>query len=128
MSSQRVERINEMIRQDVAASLFRVIDEPSFDHSAVTVMRAIISPDLRHAKVFVSVRGDAAKRQGILRALLHHRKELQASIGKHVVMKFTPHLLFELDESVERGGHVLDVIQEIEKQHPEWTEPPKNEP
>lgn len=129
MSSQRVERINEMIRQDVAASLYRVINDPAFDHSAVTIMRAITSPDLRNARVYVSIRGDAKKQKEILHQLYVYRKELQASVGQHVVMKYTPHLTFELDESVERGGHVLDLIQEMEREHPEWAKPaePKKE-
>ncbi len=124
MSSQRIERINEMIRQNVAASLYRVINDPKFDHSAVTVMRAITSPDLRNSRVFVSIRGAPEQRKALFHTLLHHRKELQAGLSKHVVMKYTPHLNFELDESVERGGHVLDIIQKLEAEHPDWKEEP----
>lgn len=123
MTSQRVERINEMIRQDVAGALYRVINDPAFDHASVTIMRALISPDLRQARVFVSVRGAPEKQQDHLRILSHHRRELQSSIGRHVIMKYTPHLTFQLDESVELGGHVLDLIQEMEREHPEWKEP-----
>jgi ribosome-binding factor A len=127
MSTQRVERINEMIRQEVAASLFRIVNEEGFDHSAVTVTHVITSPDLRHARVFVSVRGDESKKQDILRKLARHRKDFQSSVARNVVMKYTPHLAFELDESIARGDHVLDLISKMEREHPEWVPPKPNE-
>lgn len=127
MSTQRVERISEMIRQDVAAALYRIVNDPGFDHSAITITHALVTPDLRHAKVFVSIRGDEEKKKVLLQRLLRHRKEFQASIGKNVVMKYTPHLVFELDESIALGGHVLEIINKMESEHPDWVEPKPDE-
>ncbi len=122
MSTQRVERISEMIRQDVAASIYHIVNDPDFDPSAVTITHALVTPDLRHAKIFVSIRADEERKKRLLQLLFRHRKEFQASIGRNVVMKYTPHIVFELDQSIERGGHVLDLISKMETEHPDWVE------
>ena len=129
MSSQRILRINQLIKQEVAETLYRVMNDTGFDMAAVTVTRVQTSNDLRHARVYVSIRGDEAAQERMLHQICRHRGEIRAAVGKHVVIKYTPHISFELDKSIALGSQVLDTIFRIEQEHPEWKDtPPIPEP
>jgi ribosome-binding factor A len=64
--------------------------------------------------VFVSILG-AATGASVIDKLEAHRPALQAELSRHVVLKYTPHLVFHLDDSIERGARVLEILQDIEK-------------
>lgn len=116
MSMKRMVRVNELLKQELATALFRIMNDRGFDLSAVSLTQVITSSDLRTARVLVSIRDHAGEREAILRRLAHHRKELQDVINERIALKFTPRLTFELDESVERGDHVLQIISEMERE------------
>lgn len=114
MSIDRLTRVNQLVKQEVAESLFRVINDPGADIAAVTVTRVMTSANLRNARVFVSIRGDQQTQNRLLNLIKSHRREIQASIAKNIVLKYTPQVSFELDHSIEQGDHVLDVITRLE--------------
>jgi ribosome-binding factor A len=114
MSIDRIQRVNQLVKQEVAESLFRIFNDPGADIAAVTVTRVETSTNLRNAHVYVSILGDDAKQTRLLNLLKRHRTEVQASIAKNVVLKYTPHVHFELDRSIKQGDHVLDIIAKLE--------------
>ena len=118
MTIDRLTRVNQLLKQEVAESLFRVVNDPGADIASVTVTRVMTSSNLRSAKVFVSVRGDEEKQLELLNLIKNHRKEVQASIAKNVVLKYTPHISFELDHSIEKGDHILNLIAKLEDENP----------
>jgi len=118
MSIDRLTRVNQLLKQEIAESLFRVVNDPGSDLAAVTVTRVVTSSNLRSARVFVSILGDAAKQESLLNRIKHHRKDLQQAVARHVVLKYTPHLSFEVDHSIEEGDHILGVIAQIERELP----------
>ncbi len=80
----------------------------------VTIQSVDVTPDLKHAHVYVSVfGGDAAAAKAVLAKLHDHRKELQALLSRRVVLKFTPQLHFKLDETIERGTRIIDILQSL---------------
>ena len=79
----------------------------------VTVTGVETSPDLRHARVFVSVLGSESKRRDTLAGLNSAHGVLQARIGREVRLKRTPRLSFEYDPSVERGVRMSQLIDEL---------------
>jgi ribosome-binding factor A len=115
MSVDRLTRINELLRREIAECLFRIMTEASFDLSAVTITRVQTSRSLRSARVMVSILGHENERQDLLNMLRRHRAEIQARINTDLVMKYTPRLSFVLDTSVEQGDHILDVLAELER-------------
>jgi ribosome-binding factor A len=117
MSIKRMTRINELLRREIAEALYRLINEADFDFSAVTVTRVETSSNLRFAKVMVSIRDHHMDRDGMMATLRAKRKEIQQLINKDLTMKYTPQLAFELDESIERGDHVLQIISEMEQKY-----------
>ncbi len=124
MPSKRLVRVNELLKQEVAAALYRVMNEKAFDLSVVTVTNVIVSSDLRTARVLVSIRDHEADRDQILGQLRHHRGAIQHLMSKAVILKYTPVLSFELDESIEQGDHVLQLISKMEAEHILPEEPP----
>lgn len=123
MRPQRLTRINQLLRQEVAEQIFRLVNEPGFDAALITVTRVITSADLRHARVLISVRGSPEEQENALELIRKHRIELQNRINRDIKMKYTPQLLIELDQSIAKGDQVLSLIAEMEAEHPEWDEP-----
>ena len=107
----RLARVAEILKRELSAAVLREV--PS-DGVLITVNSVDVSPDLRNAIVYVGVLGTAGQQKQAIERLEHHRVVLQAECAKRVVLKFTPHLKFKLDESLERGSRVLDILSEID--------------
>ena len=110
-------RVNELLRREIGAFLFHIVNEDNFDLSAVTVTHVVTSSSLRHARVLVSIRDHHDERERMLAILRRHRKEIQDHINRELKLKYTPRLTFELDTSLERGDHVLDLLAEIDEEN-----------
>ena len=109
----RILRINEIVKRELSGIIAREI---SFAGALVSINHVEVSPDLKNAHVFVSVLGSDS-RESALTKLASHRATLQAELARHVTMKYTPHLTFHLDDSIERGTRVIEILQEIETPH-----------
>lgn len=116
MSIDRITRLNELLKRELADTLFRVMQNEPFDLSAVTITRVALGRDLRDARVFVSIRDHQDERRRMLALLRQYRPEFQRLINKDLVMKYTPRLTFELDTSLEEGDRVLTVLAKLEKE------------
>jgi ribosome-binding factor A len=106
----RLLRVNELLKRELGALLVR---EMTFENLLVTVNQVNVTPDLKSAHVYVSVLGSKG-REEVIPKLEANRAALQAELSKHVVLKYTPHLVFHLDDSIERGARVLEILEEIE--------------
>ena len=106
----RLLRVNELLKRELSSLLVR---EMTFPDLLVTVNQVDVTPDLKSAHVYISILGDNG-RKDVLPQLEANRGTLQAELAKHVVLKYTPHLVFHLDDSIERGSRVLEILQEIE--------------
>ncbi len=113
MQTQRVTRINELLKREIAAALYRELGDSEINLAAVTITRAAISSDLHRAHIGVSVRGDDAEWRRTLRALHRHRPALQDAVHRNVILKYTPVLIFERDETIAEGDRVLRLIEEL---------------
>jgi ribosome-binding factor A len=112
----RLKRVNEVIRRELGELITR---ECKFESKLVTIQQVDVTPDLKHAHVYISMIG-AEPEQHRDMALLHGmRPQLQTSLSKRVVLKYTPHLHFKLDETMERGSRVLNIISEIQYSDPD---------
>ena len=105
----RLLRVNELVKRELSTIITR---DMTFENVLVTVNHVDVTPDLRTAHVFVSVLGKGSHK-GVIAQLDENRTILQAELSKHVVLKYTPHLVFHLDESIERGTRVFQILQEI---------------
>ena len=108
-------RINEVVKRELSGIIAR---EMSFADALVSINHVDVTSDLKNAHVFVSVLGSDSG-ESVLSKLASHRVTLQAELARHVTMKYTPHLIFHLDDSIERGARVIEILQEIETPHRE---------
>jgi ribosome-binding factor A len=110
LTTDRMRRVNEAVRQVLSESLGDLKD-PRIGF--VTITGVETSPDLRHAKVFVSVLGSAKKRDATISGLNSSHGVLQAALAKELRMKRTPQLTFQYDPTVERGVRLSALIDEL---------------
>jgi ribosome-binding factor A len=115
----RLDRINELLKREIADLMERL--DFRIENCLVTVSDVKTTPDLRHAKVFVSILGKTNEftKDKVLHFLSSNRHHLQAKIAKDVVIKYTPVLEFVIDETIQKGDRVLEIISDMEKGEPE---------
>lgn len=114
MSIDRLERVNALLRREIGEALYKVLAGDPIDLGAVTVTRVHTARNLKNATVSISIFGHEKERGTILRKLAGKAKELQTLINRDLTLKYTPRLYFVLDESVEKGDHILDVLSHID--------------
>jgi ribosome-binding factor A len=108
--TERMRRVNESVRQVLSEGVGQLKD-PRIGF--VTVTGVETSPDLRHARVFVSVLGSERKRTQTIAGLQAAHSVLQARVARELRLKRTPQLSFEYDPSVERGVRMTKLIDEL---------------
>lgn len=106
----RLERVCEVLKRELGVILLREID---FAPILVTISSVDVTPDLKQAHVYVSALGNPGQQRQVLEKLEHNRVHLQGEIAKRVTLKHTPHLFFKLDEAIERGSRVLNIMNEL---------------
>jgi ribosome-binding factor A len=111
MAGARMRRVNEAVREVLSSQLAEGLKDPRIGF--VTVTGVDTSPDLRAARVYVSVLGSEAEREAALEGLRSSRGFLQARIGNELRMKRTPALSFHYDETVERADRMTRLIDEV---------------
>lgn len=105
----RLLRVNELLKRELSGLIAREI---TFESGLISINHVDVTSDLKNAHVFVSVLG--ASGSSVIEELEAHRPALQANLARNVVLKYTPHLVFHLDDSIERGARVIEIMQEIE--------------
>ena len=106
--STRTERLSDLIRDEVSRLLLREIKDPRIGF--VTITGASVSPDLRHARVFVSVLGSPAEREDTLAGLRSAHGFLQRRVAGELRLKHTPTLTFEHDDTLDRAMRISELI------------------
>ncbi|MEA3186263.1 MAG: ribosome-binding factor [Chthoniobacter sp.] len=107
----RLERVCEVLKRELSETIPRHV---SFPATLVTVQGVDVTPDLKNAHVYVSVIGSEEEQKKSVGKLNDNRQLLQHELTKRVVLKYTPHLHFRLDDSIARGDRVMDILNKIE--------------
>jgi ribosome-binding factor A len=110
MATERMRRVNEVVREVIGDAISTELDDPRIGF--VTVTSVDTSPDLRTARVFVSVLGDEDDRESTLAGLRASHGVLQATIAREMRIKRTPTLTFHYDEGPERGVRLSRLLEE----------------
>ena len=108
--TERMRRVNESVRQVLSEAVGQLKD-PRIGFVTVTAVET--SPDLRHARVFVSVLGAEQQRTATIARLQAAHAVLQARLASELRLRRTPQLAFEYDPSVERGVRMTKLIDEL---------------
>ena len=111
--TQRTDRIDELLRQEIGALLTKEVADPRIGFATITDVET--APDLRHAKVWVSVIGQTGERTETVRALQQAMPFIRRELGHRLRLKRIPELHVRLDDTAERGTRVLKLITELEE-------------
>lgn len=111
MPSNRMGRINEEIQRELSA-LIRSVKDPRVT-GMVSVTAVETTPDLRYAKVFISVL-DKSDCTQVLKGLKSASGWLRRELGSALRLRYTPELQFERDDSIDKGAHILDMLRNPE--------------
>lgn len=111
MASRRLLKAAEAIREVVSMAILTEIRDPRVQH--VTVTGVEVAPDMRSAKVLVSIMGDDGKQQLCLRGLANSAGFLQSKIAKRIDSRYTPRLTFERDLGVKKSLEVGRILHDL---------------
>ena len=107
-SYQRIDRISEEVRRELDAIIREELNDPRVD-GTFSITRAEVTGDLRFAKVYVSVLEDD-KRDGLMEALKNAKGFIRRSLGKRMIIRYAPELIFVSDKNIEYGVHIAKVL------------------
>ncbi len=110
--SQRTDRIDELLRQEIGSIVARDIADPRIGFATITSVET--TTDLRHAKVWVSVIGQPAERDATVAALRRAMPFVRHELGGRLRIKRIPDLHVHLDDTAERGTRILQLLSELE--------------
>jgi ribosome-binding factor A len=111
MPGSRMRRVNEAVREVLSGHITEDLKDPRIGF--VTVTGVETSPDLRRARVYVSVLGSENERKEALAGLRNSAGFLQSKVGEELRMKRTPTLEFHYDESIDRGMRISELLDEL---------------
>ncbi len=107
--TRRIERVGEIIKQEASKAILYKLQDPRIG-GLVTVTRVVPSPDLRMAKIYVTILGDESTQKKTLKALKHAKGYIQSEMASHLRMRNIPSLSFYLDDTVKKNNHILELI------------------
>ena len=115
MSANRIGRINEEIHKELS-SLLRKVKDPRVQGTMISITHVETTPDLRYAKIYVSfLENDRAK--DAMKGLQSAGGWLRRELGHALQLRYTPELVWELDDSITYGAHMLELINSLEVKH-----------
>ncbi len=117
MTTTRQEKMVHLLKEEISDILRREIKDPRLGF--FTIIDAEITSDFRHAKVFVSIMGTEEERKQSMEVLKHAQHFVRQEFGKRVRMKVLPDIQFRLDESVDKGVRMLELLEEIKRDEEE---------
>ena len=112
MSTRRMARVNDLIRKEISEVILREIRDPRLS-GLLSVTRVETSADLRYAKVFISLMGSDEEKRQAEEGLAAASGFLRRGLGDRVVLRYIPQLTFHLDDSIEKGSRMLELIKQV---------------
>ncbi|MDF2630763.1 MAG: ribosome-binding factor [Symbiobacteriaceae bacterium] len=114
MSTQRAARLGDQIREELSNLMRQELKDPRIGF--VSIVKVEVAGDLRHAKVFASVLGDEKQKKDSLKGLISAAGFLRNELGKVLQLRYTPELHFVLDESIEHGTKIAQLLVQVQKE------------
>ncbi len=111
----RVDRVRKALMREVSDIIRREIKDPRLSEELVSVTDVEVSGDLRHAKIFVSIFAAPDVQEDVMEILHEWTRQVRSEVGKRVRLHHTPEILFCLDESLERGSRITQLLDKINR-------------
>ena len=114
--AHRIERVNNLIRREISELLQHQVKDPRID-TFVAVTEVSTSPDLKHARIFVSCIGGKKDAGKTLKALSAASGFLRTELARNLKLRRVPELSFYWDDSIEHGDKILRLIDQVSSEH-----------
>ena len=111
--NSRMNKIDEELRKEISSIISTELKNPHLT-GLISVTKVKTTPDLRFAKVFISMINEKSKKEN-LSILKQSSGYIRSSIAKRINLRNTPELVFEFDESLEYGSRIDEILKEITK-------------
>ena len=111
MASNRIGRINEEIQKELS-SCIRNLKDPRVQDTMISITRVETTPDLRYAKVYVSIL-EEENRKPMMAALKKAAGFVRHQLRENMIIRTSPEILFELDQNIEYGIHIASVLKQV---------------
>ena len=112
MASSRIGRINEEIQRELSAML-RTVKDPRLKDTMISVTAVETTADLRYAKVYISCL-DKSRSKDVMRGLRSASGYLRRELGHNLGLRYTPELQFSEDNSIDKGAHILQILEGLD--------------
>jgi ribosome-binding factor A len=114
LSYQRIDRISEEVRREVDAIIREQLHDPRIK-GTFSITRADVTRDLRYAKIFVSIL-EEADRVSFMAALKNAAGFVRHELGKRMIIRYAPEILFTLDQNIEYGVHIATLLKQVQSE------------
>ena len=108
----RIDRISEEVKKELSF-VIRDLKDPRLKTNMVSVVNVSVTKDLRFAKAYISVLGDESAKKGAIDALKGAAGFIRKEIGHRIDLRYTPEFNFVLDDSIEYGSHISEVLKNL---------------
>lgn len=116
MATQRQERVSQLLREEISRIIERQLKDPRLG-GMITVTDVQVTPDLRQARVFISVLGTDEEARASLEALQRAAGFMRAELAKqHLRLRYLPELEFRRDESLARGARIFELLEQVKRE------------
>ena len=115
MASNRINRINEEIQKELA-DLLRQLKDPRVQNTMISITRVETTPDLRYTKVYVSFLQEE-KANDAMKGLKSAAGYLRRQLGSNLQLRYSPEIVWALDDSITYGAKMLKLINSLEVKH-----------
>jgi ribosome-binding factor A len=116
MPGTRKQRLQESLRAEISDVIRRDMRDPRFSEGLLSITDVEVTPDLKHATVFVSVLGDEQARKDEMAALKGAAHVMRTELKRRKAFINVPELTFRYDDAIERGGHIFAVLEKVRQE------------
>jgi ribosome-binding factor A len=114
MGQLRIDKVQELIKQEVSKMILRELKDPRIGFATVT--QVAVSGDLRHAKIFVSLMGNEQQKMQTWEGLKHSLGFIRSELGKRLRLRYTPEITFQLDTSLDHSVKIQELLDRVKKE------------
>ncbi|MFZ5966543.1 MAG: 30S ribosome-binding factor RbfA [Bacillota bacterium] len=112
MGYPRTSRIGEEIKKLVSNLIMNELKDPRIS-SLISIVNVDVTRDLRYANIFVSIYGSQEEKENTIKALSNAAGFIRREIGRNIKLRYTPEPIFKIDQSIEKGMYISDLIEKV---------------
>lgn len=115
MAVERINRISEEVKRELSDIIMNDLKDPRIT-GMISIVNLKVTRDLRYAKVYISIYGSDEDKKNAIDGLRNAAGFLRKEIGRRVQLRYTPELIFEMDDSIEQGIYISNLIEKLNKE------------